>query len=138
MTSSLWVDANVLLRYVTGDPPDMADKVAPIMARAERGEVTLRVTPVVVAETVCVLLSFHGHSKRQVADTLISVLVAEGMHADDLDILIDALEEMAIANVDFADAHLACTARSRGEAVCSFDGDFKRLAVSLTVPGTEG
>jgi hypothetical protein len=25
--TSLWIDTNVLLRFITGDPPDMAGKV---------------------------------------------------------------------------------------------------------------
>jgi predicted nucleic acid-binding protein len=135
--SSVWVDANVLLRLITGDPQEMADKVAGIVARAERGELVLRVTPIVVAETVWVLLSFYGHSKRQVADTLIALLLADGVHAEERDLVVAALEDMAAANVDFADAHLARVARARGEAVCSFDNDFKRLSVSLVMPGDD-
>jgi predicted nucleic acid-binding protein len=135
--SSVWVDANVLLRLITGDPQEMADKVAGIVARAERGELVLRVTPIVVAETVWVLLSFYVHSKRQVADTLIALLLADGVRAEERDLVVAALDDMAAANVDFADAHLARVARARGEAVCSFDSDFKRLSVSLVMPGDD-
>lgn len=135
MTSSVWVDANVLLRLLTNDPPAMAEKAAVTAARAEQGELILRVSPLVVAEVVWVLLSFYGHPKRLVADTLIALLLAEGVQAEDRELVIAALEEMAMANVDFIDAHLAQVARARGEAVCSFDKDFRRLNVEVVAPG---
>ena len=37
----LWVDANVLLRFLTGEPKDLADKAARLMARAEQGEIVI-------------------------------------------------------------------------------------------------
>ena len=50
----LWVDANVLLRFLTRDPEDMAAKAASLMLRAERGEVLLVVSPLTIAEMVSV------------------------------------------------------------------------------------
>ncbi|WP_258360725.1 hypothetical protein [Moorella sulfitireducens (nom. illeg.)] len=41
----LWIDANVILRFITGDPPEMAVKTLKLMARAEKGDIGLRVSP---------------------------------------------------------------------------------------------
>ena len=38
---------------------------------------------------------------------------------------------MEDANVSFVDAFIAASARSRGEAVATFDADFKRLGVEV-------
>lgn len=62
--SIYWVDANVLVRFLTGEPTEMADRSERLLQRAQRGETTLRIHPVVVAETVWVLQSFYGHSRR--------------------------------------------------------------------------
>ncbi|MEQ8468646.1 hypothetical protein [Coleofasciculus sp. E1-EBD-02] len=43
--TDLWVDANVLLRLLTGEPPDFAQRSLRLAERAERGEVTLRLSP---------------------------------------------------------------------------------------------
>ena len=48
----LWVDANVLLRFITKDPPALAERSARLMAKAERGEVSLYVAPLVLAEVI--------------------------------------------------------------------------------------
>jgi predicted nucleic acid-binding protein len=42
--------------------------------------------------------------------------------------------QMAKVNVDFADAYLAEAARRDGEAVVSFDRDFRRLDIAWIEP----
>ena len=66
----LWVDADVLLRLLTGDPPAQARKVLALAKKAEAGEVRLRVAPLVVAEVVWTLTSFYGYTRQRVAEVL--------------------------------------------------------------------
>lgn len=113
----VWVDANVLLRLLTNDPPTMAERAAAVADRAERGEIILRVAPLVVAEVVWVLQSFYGHDKRQIAEALTALLTARGVDAVDGDTVVSALEMMAVNNVDFVDAYLAQVSRATHVAV---------------------
>lgn len=131
----VWVDANVLIRLLTDDPPEMSARAAEVAARAETGELRLRITPLVLAETVWVLLSFYGYSRERVAEALTALLRADGVQAEEGRLVLAALESMASSNVDFVDAYLAELARSKGEAVCSFDRDFARLDVEWMLPG---
>ncbi|MCL6449376.1 MAG: PIN domain-containing protein [Armatimonadetes bacterium] len=128
------VDANVVLRFITGDPPEMAAQALELMVRAENGEVCLRLSHLVVAEIVWVLSSFYKFTKRAIADTLISFLSADGVQTENSGLVIQALQDMAEKNVDFADAFLAALARVNQERVCSFDNDFEKLNVSWTRP----
>jgi len=130
----LWIDANVILRFFTNDPPDMAAKALALMKRAEKGDVGLRVSHLVVAETVWVLSSYYGFGKSQIAETLTSFLMADGVYVDDRTILIQSLHDMAEKNVDFVDAFLAALAKKHGEKVCSFDKDFEKLDVKWVTP----
>lgn len=130
----LWVDANVLLRFLTGEPKELADKAASLMARAESGEVTLVVSPLVVAEVVWVLKSFYRHSLEDIAGVLVPLMSADGVEVEDRETLTQAIELARDKNVDFVDAALAVQAARRGEPVCSFDGDFKRLPVQWITP----
>ncbi|MDN5293617.1 MAG: hypothetical protein PWQ31_922 [Eubacteriales bacterium] len=134
----LWIDANVVLRFLTGDPPEMARKALQLMRRAEKGEIGLRISHLVVAEIVWVLSSFYSFSKKSIAETMTSFLSAEGIFVENVDLLIQALQDMAEKNVDFVDAYLAALARTRGERVCSFDSDFARLNVRWVTPPGEG
>jgi predicted nucleic acid-binding protein len=58
--SAYWVDANVLLRLITNDPPELAERAASLVERAEQGEVILKVSSIVVAEVVWVLIAVPG------------------------------------------------------------------------------
>ena len=59
MAEQLLVDTNVLLRFLTGEPPKLAQKARVLIAAADTGEVELVVLPMIVAETVYTLESFY-------------------------------------------------------------------------------
>jgi predicted nucleic acid-binding protein len=131
----LWVDANVLVRFLTGEPEDMHERSVELMARVERGEVTLVISQLVVAEVIWVLKSFYKHSTEDISKVVIGLLSAPGVEAEDHQTMIRAVELAREKNVDFIDAHLALLAAGHGEEVCTFDKtDFKRLPVTWISP----
>jgi len=132
--TNLWVDANVLLRLITNDPLDLAARSTRLVQRAEQGDISLKVSPLVVAEIVWVLNSFYKYSRTQIAEVLIPLLTSEGLILENSELVIAALEQIATVNVDFADAYLAEIARQQGESVVSFDRDFRRLNISWVEP----
>lgn len=131
-----WADANILLRFLTGEPPELTSRAARLLERAERVEISLKVHPVVVAETVWVLGSFYKYSKEEIAGALVPLLTDYGLRVESLRIVVSALESMAEKGVDFVDALLAETARARGEGVASFDADFRKLDVEWHEPNS--
>ena len=132
--TNLWIDANILLRLLTGDTPEMAERTVRLAQKAERGEVTLKLLPIVVAEVSWVLNSFYGYSRSEIAQVLIPLMTTEGLLVENVDRVIAALKQMASVNVDFLDAYLAEIARKEGEAVVSFDRDFRRLGIPWIEP----
>ncbi len=128
------MDANVLIRFLTGEPPEMADKAERLLQKAQRDGLALRIHPVVVAETVWVLQSFYGRTKAEIIRVLVPLLAEHGLKLEGMGVVFRALELMAETNVDFADALLAETARSRDEGVASFDADFRKLGVPWHEP----
>ena len=133
--ASWWVDANVLLRFLTGDPPELAERAARLLEGAERDGVPLRIHSVMVAETVWVLQSFYGYSKGEISDALVPLLEHPALRVEGAGSVLGALRTMASSNIDFADALLAGLARSRGAGVVSFDRDFRKLEVEWREPG---
>ena len=122
------VDANLILRYLTKDPPDMAEAALRIFDKAKSGKISLHILPLTVAEVVWVLESFYGYPKGKIAETISQFLLCEGLKVHELDILIEALELFREKNVDFADAFLAATAFQKGpRVICSFDQHFDRV-----------
>ncbi|GBF05369.1 PilT protein domain protein [Deinococcus aerius] len=125
------LDANILLRYLTGDPQPLADRARQLLERAERGEVRLVLTALTAAECVWVLKSFYKHPLPAIAAALRQVMMLDGVVTRQEAIVDAALTGMARHNVDFADAYLSELARREGMSVATFDGDFGRLGAAL-------
>lgn len=122
------VDANVILRYLTRDPPGMAEASLKIFNEARNGKISLLIIPITVAEVVWTLESFYGYSKQQIADTMTQFLLCEGLEVEGLDLFIGALTLYHKKNLDFADAILAITALRKGpKIIYSFDRDLDRV-----------
>lgn len=131
-----FIDANVILRYLTKDPPVMAEAALKIFTDAKMGKVALLITSLTIAEVVWVLESFYGHSKNQIAETLTQFLFCEGLEVEDLGLLIEALALYKEKNIDFADAFLASTALRKGpNIIYSFDQHLRRVD-GITVKNT--
>ena len=131
----VWVDANVILRLLTGKPEKQAQAAAALMAQADAGRLRLRICPLVVAEVVWVLTSTYDVAPAQVADVLTSFLSSGGLVVEEGMLLVSALAQMAEQRVDFVDAYLAAKARHSGAPVATFDDDFDRLGVERLVLG---
>lgn len=122
------IDANVILRYLTKDPPAMAEAALKIFNEARSGKISLSIIPITVAEVVWVLESFYGYSKQQITDTMTQFLLCEGLEVEGLDLLIGALTLYFEKNLDFADAVLAITALRKGpKIIYSFDRHLNRV-----------
>lgn len=134
MAERLWLDSNVILRYLVQDPPDLGQRALRLMERAERGEVRLHLTRLVVAEVFWVLKSFYGYRVENIVDTLLALVEARGIEVDGRVRIVQALEMTRDQNVGFPDAVLAAEAAHAGEPVVSFDTDFKKLPVTWVSP----
>ncbi|MEW5959922.1 MAG: PIN domain-containing protein [Chloroflexota bacterium] len=131
----LWVDANVVLRFLTGEPEPMAARAARLMVQAEQGEISLFIAPLVLAEIIWVLKSFYRHPMAAIAEAILALVSADGIEVEDRELTVQAIELARDRNVDFVDAYLAVQAASRGETVCTFDGnDFRRLPARWVLP----
>ena len=127
--TTIWADTNVLVRFLMGEPATLAMRSRRLFQRAAQGEFSIRVANIVVAEVVWVLRSAYAADAAAVADAIRALVLADGIVVDDEDIVLSALRLMEKTTVDYADAFIAATASSRGEAVASFDADFKRLGI---------
>ena len=123
------VDANIILRFITKDPPDMADASRNLFKQAETGEFGLIILTITVAEVVWVLESFYDYPKIQVAETIGAFLRCDGLQVEQANLIQEALSLYQKSNLDFADALIASTALRKGPlAVYSFDRHFDRVA----------
>jgi len=123
-----YVDANVIVRLITGDPPDLAERAARLFRHMDDGELELVVEEIVVAETVWVLSSFYGFSPDQIAPVLRTFLISDRIISDGKLELLQALALYEDKNVDFVNALIAAKMMRRGvPTIYSFDNHFDRF-----------
>ena len=121
---SAFVDTNVLVRHLTGDPPDMAARATAYLAT----ERELLLTDLVVAETVYVLESFYETPRDQVAQAVRSLVAFASILCVDRALLLRAVEVYETDRIDFAEAYLVACAESTGVSkVASFDRSIDRI-----------
>ena len=121
---SAFVDTNILVRHLTGDPPDMAARATAYLG----GKHELLLTDLVAAETVYVLESFYEAPRHQVAEAVRSLIAFESVVCVDPALLLRTAEVYETYRIDFADAYLVACAESTGVgAVASFDRTLDRV-----------
>jgi len=124
------IDANVVVRYLTGDD---ARQAARARAAIDAGDVFVSTT--VLLESEWVLRSVYGLAGTEVATALRSFVGLPGILVERPDLISNALDD-AEKGMDFADAlHLGAAARC--EAMLTFDRRFIELAGDASVPVTE-
>jgi predicted nucleic acid-binding protein len=121
---SAFVDTNILIRHLTGDPPDRAARATSFLTAADE----LLLADLVVAEVVYVLESFYEVPCAGVAELVRAILAFPAVVVLDPAMLLRALEVYETARLDFAEAYLVAQAERSGVGVvASFDRAIDRV-----------
>ena len=122
------VDTNVILRFLTGEPESQARQAAQLFQHCENGDALLKISPIVIAEVVFVLTGKIYKLRRNVVAEQLEVFLSNpSFQVQELDETLLALKLFKAHPIDFADAYLAASAQLAGDAVASFDKDFKKI-----------
>jgi predicted nucleic acid-binding protein len=127
MTRSALVDTNSLLRFLTGEPPALAQRARELFEEADRGKLQLEIPSLIVAETIYTLESFYDMAKAEVCEKLMIFARSRGIALHEAEVVLDALDRYRTLPVHFADAYLAALAAANKQAVYSFDQDFAKF-----------
>lgn len=125
------LDTNVIVRYLTDDPPGMAD----VADRLIEGVDLLYVPDVVIMESAYVLSSFYGVARERVVDQLSDFLGRENVEPLTLDkgLAVEALMLCRPSGrVSFVDALTWAAARQSGvRVVYSWDDRFPSTGIEV-------
>lgn len=126
-----FLDTSIVVRYLIGDPPEMAEQAARIIDR----DADLQVTDVVLVETAYVLTSVYQIPRDVVVDHLVAFIQKRNVTPYGLDkgtVIQGLLLCRPSGRVSFADAMVWAAARSAGaRIVYSFDDRFPADGVEV-------
>ncbi|MGH2885495.1 MAG: PIN domain-containing protein [Solirubrobacteraceae bacterium] len=121
---SAFLDTNVVIRHLTGDPPESAARATAALAAADE----LLLADLVVAECVYVLESFYEVSRERVAELMRAAIALPSVKTIDGATLLRALEGYEVERLDFAEAYLVAQAEATGlGTILSFDKSIDRV-----------
>jgi predicted nucleic-acid-binding protein len=125
-----FLDTNILIRHLTGDPPDMAERATAALSSGEQ----LLLADLVLAECVYVLESFYEVERARVAELMRAAIALPSVVVVDVSLLLRALEVYEIDRLDFAEAYLVASAEVTGMgAILSFDRSIDRVQTTSRI-----
>lgn len=117
------VDTNVLVRHLTGEPAEQAQRATAFLASGQQ----LEMPALIVAELIYVLETVYDQSRSQVAVLLRSVLAYPATEVGEERAVRRAVELYETTPVHFAEAYLAAHAEMGDGQIASFDRGLERL-----------
>jgi len=118
------LDTNVLVRHLTGDPPEQTERARAYLNREE----DLLLTDLVVAELVYVLESNYKLPRSEIGGLVGDMLELPSVVVGDASLIGRALDVYDTYRIDFAEAYLvACAERDGIGVIASFDRSLDRV-----------
>lgn len=127
MTKPRVTDANVILRYLLADHPNLSKRATEFLGQVRDGKAKALIPEGVIVECVHVLMKVYGVPRSQVAEKLSGLLRYRGIVNPNRDVLLEALALFERHGVDIVDAIVFTTAKHHDWPTFSFDKDIRRL-----------
>lgn len=136
-TPEAYAVTNLFIAFLAGPTHPLHGHARDIMARMDRGELRIVVSPVVVAEVVWAARGALGRSRGSIAALLLEMLESDGFEVTERVVVRRALElQTGHPRLDFADAWLAARATTLGPAaIVSFDVDLDAIEGVTRIAG---
>lgn len=120
-----FVDANIILRYLTKDDAQKEKKCAELFERTSMGKEILYTSSLVIAEVVWVLERFYKLNRSQVVVYTEKILNTPFLECDEKDALFIAIGLYDLKKIDFIDAYNAVIMETKSiDTIYSYDLHF--------------
>lgn len=130
---TLFVDANVFLRFFTVDDEDQHKRAAELLRRAAAGKCELVTGPPVLFEIVWTLRTAYDVPREKVLDVLSRLAALPGLRMVDADLVENAIGIARSSGQEYADAYILAGMRKAGaDAIATFNRKhFERMNAPL-------
>jgi predicted nucleic acid-binding protein len=125
-----FLDANVILRYLTRDDLQKAENCYELFQKVKRGEIILTTCEAVIAEVIYVLSSniLYNLPRSEIYSLLLPIINLNGLKLNQKRLYVRALDIYASRNIDFEDALIfAHMEKQQIKEIYSYDRDFDKL-----------
>ncbi len=125
MSAPIFLDTNIILRYLTWDDPRKAKKCEALFKRASAGKEILYTTVLVMAEVVWTLEKAYKLSRNEIVSYMQQILNTPNIELKEKDVLLGAISLYGLKKIDFIDAYNAIfMAAEKINSIYSYDAHF--------------
>lgn len=122
------IDANVILRFITADHPQMSPRCRELFERVQTGAEAVFLPEAALCDVVWTLKSFYNWPADRISAFTGNLLAMNGLNMERKDLIWNALNLFEHTQIDFSDALIAAeTSAADLEEIYSYDRDFDRV-----------
>ena len=126
----MFLDANIILRFLTNDMPEKAEQCLALFQQVERGEIEATMSESIIAEVVYVLSSarLYNLERDRIRDLLLPIITLRGLKLRSRHLYLHALKLYATQHIDFEDALAVAHMKDQKiTEIVSYDKHFDRI-----------
>lgn len=122
MDDPIFVDTNVFLRFFARDIESLYQKAKGLFERAEKGEIRLETSDMVIAEIVWVFESYYEFSREEIKEVVDTILESKNIKVANSSRIKEAIDLYMSRRIDFIDAYNISYIKARGlKEIATFD-----------------
>lgn len=126
--SEPFLDTNIFLRHLTGQPPEQAARATAYFQEIEQGHIRVVTIDMIIFEVVYTLQRTYRLSKREVQSAILPLIELPGIALSGKRQLREAFDLYVNLNLPFADAwYIATMKKMDVKTIISFDSDFDKI-----------
>jgi predicted nucleic acid-binding protein len=123
-----FLDTTIILRYLTRDDVDKAEKALALLLRVERGEEKVMTSPLVIFETIFTLQKMYRVPRQKISELMLPIIFLRGLHLPDKEVYQRAFDLYLTRNISFVDAYNASYMLTEEISdIYSWDIDFDKI-----------
>ena len=120
------IDANIILRYLLADHPQLSAQAKALFLRAEEGKVKLYCDEIVIAEVVWVLSSVYKTPKEKIVSQ-IEIILSQGRIVNPRkNLILESLTLHSISSLSYVDCWLLKLSEIEDLKLETFDQKLKK------------
>jgi predicted nucleic acid-binding protein len=128
MMKPIFIDTNILLRYLTADDPEKFERCKELFKQALEKKIILLTSDMVIAELIWTLNSFYKVPKDEIIEKVTIIINTPNLKVPNKKLLSEVLVLFSQENIDYIDAYNAVFMKNNGCAqIFSYDKDFDRI-----------
>ena len=123
------IDANIVLRFVTADHPEMSPRCRALFQRVQDGGEEVYLAEAALCDVVWTLRSFYRWPAEKICSLVGDLLAMEGVRMQRKILMWSALSTFRQEQIDFSDALIAAEmSMAQIDEIYSYDRDFDQIA----------